>query len=218
MRVVVFASGRGTNFAALVEAQRNGSLPIELCALLSDKADSRAVQVAKNLAVPALALDAKKYTTRGDFDRVLFDAAAKFQPDLIVLAGFMRVIDPAVIGAWRGRVINIHPSLLPKYPGLRTHQRALDAGDSSHGASVHFVTPELDGGPVISQTVIAIEKGDEAVTLASRLLRREHRLLVATVDMLARRRIALTDGGVTLDGKLLRNPLRLVDDGRLQEI
>ena len=218
MRVVVFASGRGTNFAALVEAQRNGSLPIELCALLSDKADSRAVLVAKNLAVPALALDAKKYTTRGDFDRALFDAAAKFQPDLIVLAGFMRVIDPAVIGAWRGRVINIHPSLLPKYPGLRTHQRALDAGDSSHGASVHFVTAELDGGPVISQTVIAIEKGDDAVTLASRLLRREHRLLVATVDMLDRRRIALTESGVTLDGKLLRNPLRLVDDGRLQEI
>ncbi len=218
MRVVVFASGRGTNFAALVEAQRNGSLPIELCALLSDKADSRAVQVAKNLAVPALALDAKKYTTRGDFDRVLFDAAAKFQPDLIVLAGFMRVIDPSVIGAWRGRVINIHPSLLPKYPGLRTHQRALDAGDSTHGASVHFVTAELDGGPVISQTVIAIEKGDDAVTLASRLLRREHRLLVATVDMLDRQRIALTESGVTLDGKLLRNPLRLVDDGRLQEI
>ena len=218
MRVVVFASGRGTNFAALADAQRAGSLPIDLCALLSDKAESRAMQVARNRDVPELALDPKKYTNRVEFDHALFNAATDFRPDLIVLAGYMRVIDPDVIRAWSGRIINIHPSLLPKYPGLRTHQRALDAGDTAHGASVHFVTAELDGGPVISQTLIDIEPGDDAAALASRLLRHEHRLLVSTVDLIARKRVALTNGGVTLDGKLLCRPLRLGDDDRLQEI
>jgi phosphoribosylglycinamide formyltransferase 1 len=218
VRVVVFASGRGTNFAALADAQRAGTLPIELCALLSDKAESRAMQVANNLNVPALALDPKKYTNRAEFDRALFNAATDFRPDLIVLAGYMRVIDPDVIRAWNGRIINIHPSLLPKYPGLRTHQRALDAGDTAHGASVHFVTAELDGGPVISQTIIDVERGDNAMSLASRLLRYEHRLLIATVDLIARGRVALTDDGVTFDGNLLRKPLRLGDDNRLQEI
>lgn len=218
MRVVVFASGRGTNFAALADAQREGSLPIEICALLSDKAESRAMQVARSHDVPALALDPKKYINRADFDRALFDAAAEFQPDVIVLAGYMRVIDPDVVRTWTGRIVNIHPSLLPKYPGLRTHQRALDAGDTTHGASVHFVTAELDGGPVISQTVIDIQPDDDAATLASRLLGNEHRLLVSTVDLIARERVALTDDGVMFDGKLLRNPLRLDDGSRLQEI
>jgi phosphoribosylglycinamide formyltransferase-1 len=218
VRVVVFASGRGTNFAALADAQRNGSLPIELCALLSDKAESRAMQVAKNLGIPAIALGPKKYTNRAEFDQALFDVAAEFRPDLIVLAGYMRLIDPDVVRAWSGRIINIHPSLLPKYPGLRTHQRALDAGDSTHGASVHFVTAELDGGPVISQTIIDVERGDDAVSLASRLLDREHCLLVATVDLIARKRIALNENGVTFDGAALRDPLRLGDDDRLQEI
>jgi phosphoribosylglycinamide formyltransferase-1 len=218
VRVAVFASGRGTNFAALADAQRDGSLSIDLCALLSDKAASRAMQFARNLDVRALALDPKKYTNRAEFDRALFNAAKDFRPGLIVLAGYMRVIDPDVISAWSGHIINIHPSLLPKYPGLHTHQRALDAGDTAHGASVHFVTAELDGGPVISQTLIDIEPGDDAATLASRLLRHEHRLLVSTVDLIARKRIALTNGGVTLDGKILRRPLRLGDDDRLQEI
>ena len=218
MRVVVFASGRGTNFAALADAQREGLLPIEICALLSDKADSRAIQVAKNCGVASIALDPKKYTNRVEFDRALFEAASSFRPDLIVLAGYMRVIDSDVVRVWTGRIVNIHPSLLPKYPGLRTHQRALDAGDPTHGASVHFVTAELDGGPVISQTIIDIQASEDAVSLASRLLRNEHRLLVSTVDLIARERVALTDDGVMFDGKLLRNPLRLDDGIRLQEI
>ena len=218
MRVVVFASGRGTNFAALADAQRAGKLPIELCALLSDKTDARALRVAQDAGVAAIALDPKKYTNRIAFDRALFDAAAEFRPELIVLAGFMRVIDSDVVAAWRGRMINIHPSLLPKYPGLRTHQRVLDAGDATHGASVHFVTPELDGGPAISQVVIDVRADDDATTLASRLLRLEHRLLVATVELIAQKRAALTERGVTIDGNLLRRPLQLTDDNRLQEI
>jgi phosphoribosylglycinamide formyltransferase-1 len=218
VRVVVFASGRGTNFAALADAQRAGKLPIELCALLSDKADARALRVAQDAGIVAIALDPKKYTNRAAFDHALFDVAAEFRPELIVLAGFMRVIDSGVVDAWRGRMINIHPSLLPKYPGLRTHQRALDAGDAIHGASVHFVTPELDGGPAISQVAINVRSHDDAAALASRLLRHEHRLLVATVSLLAKKRIALTNEGVTLDGTLLRHPLQLTDDNRLQEI
>ena len=218
MRVVVFASGRGTNFAALAEAQRAGKLPIQLCALLSDKPHASALRIAQVAGVTAIALDPKKYTHRVEFDRALFDAAAEFHPDLIVLAGFMRVIDSDVVEAWRGRMVNIHPSLLPKYPGLRTHQRALDARDSTHGASVHFVTPELDGGPAISQVVIDVRSDDDAKSLASRLLHHEHRLLVATVDLIARKRIALVDDRVTFDGNLLRHPLQLMDDDRLQEI
>jgi phosphoribosylglycinamide formyltransferase-1 len=218
VRVVVLASGRGTNFAALFDAQQAGKLPIELCALLSDKADARATRIAREAGVAAIALDPKKYTSRSAFDQALFDAADEFRPDLIVLAGFMRVIDSGVVEAWRGRIINIHPSLLPKYSGLRTHQRALDAGDAMHGASVHFVTPELDGGPAISQVVIEVRAGDDAVTLATRLLRHEHRLLVATVDLIARKRIALADDGIVFDGKLLGHPLQLADDNRLQEI
>lgn len=218
MRVAVLASGRGTNFAALADAQRAGLLPIELCALLSDKIDAPALKVADKYEVPVVALDPKKYTKRSAFDRALFDAAASFRPDLIVMAGYMRVVDPDVIAPWNGRIVNIHPSLLPKYPGLRTHQRALDAGDTEHGASVHFVTAELDGGPVISQTLIRVETGDNPERLAARLLICEHRLLVATVDLLARNRVMLTDAGVALDGNMLRRPLRLAGDGRLQEI
>ena len=193
-------------------------MPIELCALLSDKADARAVQVAQDVGVAAIAFDPKKYTSRAAFDLALFDKAAEFRPELIVLAGFMRVIDPDVVEAWRGRIVNIHPSLLPKYPGLRTHQRALDAGDAKHGASVHFVTPELDGGPTISQVVIDVLTNDDAEMLASRLLHHEHRLLVATVDLIAQKRVVLTNDDVMLDGNLLHYPLQLVDDNRLQEI
>lgn len=218
MRVVVFASGRGTNFAALAEAQRAGKLPIELCALLSDKADAPVLRIAQDAGVTAIALDPKKYTSRAAFDHALFDSAAEFRPDLIVLAGFMRVIESDVVDAWRGRMVNIHPSLLPKYPGLHTHQRALDADDVTHGASVHFVTPELDGGPAISQVVIDVLSNDDAASLATRLLHHEHRLLVATVDLIARKHIALADDGVTFDGNLLRHPLQLMDDDRLQEI
>ncbi len=209
LRIVVFASGRGSNFAALIAAQQRGELPIEICALLSDKRTAPALLLAENAGIEAVALRPRDYADRLAFDRALFARAAEFAPDLIVLAGYMRIIDAAVVNEWHGRMINIHPSLLPKYPGLDTHARALAAGDQVHGASVHFVTAELDGGPVIAQVEVPVGAGDTPEALATRLIALEHRLLVATVDLIAQRRAALVDGRVQLDGRVLAAPLLL---------
>ncbi len=214
--IVVFASGRGSNFAALLEAQQREELPIRIRALLSDKPNAPALEVARRANVPAHALSPRDYLDRASFDRAIFARAQEFSPDLIVLTGYMRVIDDAVIARWVGKVINIHPSLLPKYPGLNTHQRALDAGDSTHGASVHFVTPELDGGPVIAQVELSIHSDDAALTLAARLLQREHRLLVATVALLAQRRITFDGSSVEFDSHPLRSPLHLTGQNILE--
>ncbi|MEP6484346.1 MAG: phosphoribosylglycinamide formyltransferase [Rudaea sp.] len=215
LRVAVFASGRGSNFQAIIEAQRSGELAIDVVVLCSDKPASRAVATATQDGIPSVALDAKKYTHRAEFDYALFDRAAEFQPDLIVLAGFMRVIDEAIVERWRGRMINIHPSLLPKYPGLRTHQRALDGRDRVHGASVHFVTPELDGGPVIAQTELTIGEHDDAAKLASRLLPLEHRLLIASIRLIATQRVRLDASSVLFDGRPLSHPLKMREDDEL---
>jgi phosphoribosylglycinamide formyltransferase-1 len=209
--VVVLASGRGSNFAALIDAQNRGELPMRIRALLSDKRMAPALLLAENSGVEAIALAPREFADRASFDRALFARAAAFEPDLIVLAGYMRVIDSAVIGPWRGKVINIHPSLLPKYPGLHTHARVLDAGDAVHGASVHFVTAELDGGPVISRVELPVLAGDTPESLAERLLHLEHRLLIATVGLIARGRVALGTHAVQYDGHELTNPLRLED-------
>lgn len=207
--VVVLASGRGSNFAALADAQHRGELPIRLRALLSDKRTAPALLLAESAGVEAIALPPREFPDRASFDRALFARVAEFAPDLIVLAGYMRVIEPSVVEPWRGKIINIHPSLLPKYPGLHTHARALAAGDAVHGASVHFVTAELDGGPVISQVELPVIAGDTPESLAARLLQLEHRLLVATVGLIALRRVTLGAQGVEYDGESLSQPLRL---------
>ena len=190
-----------------------GELPVRIRALLSDKPKAAALDIARNANIPAIALSPRDYPDRASFDRAMFSHAAQFQPDLIALTGYMRVIDTAVIEQWRGKVINIHPSLLPKYPGLHTHQRALDAGEAKHGASVHFVTAELDGGPVIAQIELPIQRDDTAESLAARLLPLEHRLLIATVDLIARGRVALGAEGITLDGRPQRMPLQFNESG-----
>lgn len=215
-RIVVFASGRGSNFAALAAAQRRGELPIELVALLSDRPAAPALALARAAGVDAVALTPREYANRADFDRAMFDRAAQFAPDLIVLAGFMRIIEPAVVAPWVGRMINIHPSLLPNYPGLRTHARALEAGDAEHGSSVHYVTAELDGGPVIAQAALPIVPGDTPESLAARLLPLEHRLLIAATKLIAAGDIALRDGQVTRRGHVLAAPLRLDADDHLR--
>jgi phosphoribosylglycinamide formyltransferase-1 len=216
--VVVLASGRGSTFAALLDAQRRGALPIRIRALLSDKPAAPALDIARDAGIDAIALAPRDFADRAAFDRAVFARAADFHPDLIVLAGYMRVIDAAVVNEWRGRMINIHPSLLPKYPGLHTHARALEAGDRIHGSSVHFVTAQLDGGPVIAQAELPVHPDDTPDTLAARLLPLEHRLLTACVDSMARGRIALGSAGVELDGVPLAAPLRLQADGSLGSV
>lgn len=213
--LVVLCSGRGSNLQALIDASKSGALPAEIAAVCSDKPDCAALTRAQEAGIAARALRPRAFADRAAFDRALFDTVAEFNPDLVVLAGYMRIIDPTVVGQWHGRMINIHPSLLPKYPGLRTHERAIEAGDAEHGSSVHFVTAELDGGPVIAQAVLPIVAGDTADSLAARLLPLEHHLLVAATRAIACGEIALDGDRITLGGKPLAAPLRLDANGAL---
>ncbi len=202
LRVAALASGRGSNLAALIEAR----LPIEFVLVGSDKASAGALAVAAAANIPTIFLNPRDYPTRADFDRALFGRVADAGADLLVLAGFMRIIDASVVADWEGRAINVHPSLLPKYRGLHTHRRCLEAGDAEHGASVHYVTAELDGGPVVAQARIAVGPDDTEASLAARLLVQEHRLLPAVVNAIATGRLAW-DGKAMFEGHALANPL-----------
>ncbi len=213
LRVAVLVSGRGSNLAALIAARRDGTLPIDIVLVASDKPEAPALRYAEGAGIATLALDPRSYPDRAGFDNDFLARVDAYSPDLLVLAGFMRILDPAALASWIGRAINIHPSLLPKHRGLRTHERALAAGDARHGASVHFVTTELDGGPVIAQTEIPVIADDTAAMLAARLLPREHRLLVACVGLFADRRVALDGALVRVDERALTAPLRLDTDG-----
>jgi len=209
LRVAVLASGRGGTFAALLDAQQDGRLPIEIVALLSDKRTARALTIAESAGIATVALRPRDYPDRTSFDRALFARVADFAPDLVVLAGYMRVIDSSVVGEWRGRMINLHPSLLPEYPGLQTHERVLAAGDKLHGASVHYVTAELDGGPLIAQVRMPVDADDTAETLAARLRPLERQLLIRVVDLISQGRLALGPKTVELDGQGLAAPIQI---------
>jgi len=212
-RVAVLASGRGSNLAALLAARDRGELPVEFVLVGSDKAAAGALRLAEAAGIPTLALDPRSYPDRRAFDLDLFARIAASGAELLVLAGFMRIIDAAALAPWIGRMINIHPSLLPKYRGLHTHRRALQAGDQEHGASVHFVTAELDGGPVIAQARIPIHPGDDEQQLAQRLLSQEHRLLPAVLALLASHRLQWHDQSPQFDGQPLLAPLELGAQG-----
>lgn len=218
LRIAVLLSGRGSNLQALIDAQQAGALSVEIVLVASNQVEAEGLRRAEAAGIATLALEPASFATRADYDAALFVRVAAYSPQLIVLAGFLRVLDSIAIAPWHGRIINIHPSLLPKYPGLKTHARALAAGDALHGASVHYVTAELDGGPVIAQTTIATSSGDTPDRLAARLLPREHALLCACVDAIARERVLLVDSRVTLDGVLLATPLKLGSDDRLHPI
>lgn len=182
LRVAVLASGRGSNLQALIDAQREGRLgAAHIVVVGSDRRKAGALQIAHAADIATVVVDPRDYADRASFDLALFARIGEHQPDLIVLAGFMRILDPAAFAPWLGRLINIHPSLLPKYPGLHTHRRAINAGDAEHGATVHHVTAELDDGPPIAQARLPILAGDTPETLAARLLPLEHALLVRCV-------------------------------------
>ncbi len=207
MRLAVLASGRGSNLQAILDAIDRGALDAEVVGVFSDKPTAAALQ-----RVPEprrWARDAKGYARRSEFDAELADAIALARPDWVVCAGYMRILGDAVVQRFRGRLLNIHPSLLPKHRGLHTHARALEAGDAEHGASVHFVIPQLDAGAVIAQAPVPILAGDTPESLAARVLRVEHPLLVSVLQMVAAGRIAERAGGATLDGQPLFTPQRL---------
>jgi phosphoribosylglycinamide formyltransferase-1 len=218
LRIAVLVSGRGSNLRALAEAQLSGELPIRIVGVFSDKPDCAAMALARQYGIPIDALRPKDFASREAFDEELFNRIAAVQPDLIVCAGYMRIISDAAVRRFQGRMINIHPSLLPKYPGLNTHARALAAGDTEHGASVHLVIPALDAGPVLAQARIAVQADDTPETLARRVLAREHALLVQSVGWLAERRGPLHGTEFRDGGQFLPTPLLLNDDDHLEEI
>ncbi len=209
LAVAVLASGRGTNLQALIDAIAAGSLDARIVGVFSDKAGVGAVELARSAGIHVETLDARAFESRVAFDDTLFGRVDACQPDLIVCAGYMRLISGGAVDACRGRLLNIHPSLLPAFKGLRTHAQAIAAGARQHGASVHYVTPDLDGGPVIAQVRVPVLPGDDVDTLGRRVLLREHPLLIATIGLVAAGRLALMDDVVTLDGAALVTPLQL---------
>lgn len=211
-RLVVLASGRGSNLQALLDAAATGVLAAEVAGVLSDRRRAGALQRARDAGIPALALAPSAFDSRQAFDRALFAEAAALDPDYIVCAGYMRLIGADAVEPWQGRMVNIHPSLLPAFKGLHTHARALEAGVGEHGASVHFVTADLDGGPVIAQARVPVLPGDDSERLAARVLEREHPLLVATLGLLCAGRVGLHEHRVHLDGAALLAPLQLASN------
>ncbi|MEF2147453.1 phosphoribosylglycinamide formyltransferase [Aquilutibacter rugosus] len=182
LRLAVLASGRGSNLQAILDAIEQDRLHAQVVGVFSDKPNANALRLAHERAIPAQYVDPLAYADRSAFDTALFARVDECEPDLIVCAGFMRILSPAVVEAHAGRMINIHPSLLPRHKGLRTHRQALASGDSEHGASVHLVTAELDGGPVLAQARICIDSDDTEESLAARVLRVEHPLLIACLN------------------------------------
>ena len=212
-RIAVLVSGTGSNLQALLDAMAEGSLEAEIVGVFSDKPAAPALQ-----RVPVAlrwSADPAAFANREAFDATLANAVAASQPDWVVCAGYMRILGQAFVERFAGRVLNIHPSLLPKYRGLHTHRRALEAGDAEHGASVHLVVPELDAGAVIAQAGLPILPGDTPKSLARRLLPREHTLLVAVLRLVAGGHLTERDGQAFLDGQPLLNPLRLDSAGLL---
>jgi len=169
-RLVVLISGRGRNLQAIVDATRSGRLRAEVALVLSNRSDAAGLDYARAAGIPTQVIRHQDHADRASFDAQMLAVIEPLQPALVVLAGFMRILTPRFIRAFQGRLVNIHPSLLPLYPGLNTHARALQAGDAEHGASVHWVTEELDGGPVIAQGRVRIEAGDTPETLGQRVL------------------------------------------------
>jgi phosphoribosylglycinamide formyltransferase-1 len=208
-RLAVLASGRGSNLQALIDAIAGGVLDARIVGVFSDRAGAQALQRARDAGIAAVDRDPLAFASRDAFDDALFDAIDAAAPDYIVCAGYLRLLGRHVVERWPGRMVNIHPSLLPAFKGLRTHARALAAGRRKHGASVHFVTAALDGGPVIAQARIPVLPGDTVDSLAARVLEREHPLLVASVGLLCGGRVHLDGRQVVLDGEVLARPLQL---------
>jgi phosphoribosylglycinamide formyltransferase-1 len=183
-RLVILISGRGSNMKSIVEAVNNGELNAEVSAVISNRPDAAGLAFADQQGVATQTLDHKQFDSREAFDSKLAETIDSYQPDYVILAGFMRILTAEFVEHYANRLINIHPSLLPKFKGLDTHQRAIDAGETEHGASVHFVTAELDDGPVILQARVPVLEDDTAESLAHRVLEQEHQLYPAAINKL----------------------------------
>lgn len=206
--VVVLISGRGSNMLALAQHSREREAAYAIAAVLSDQPAAKGLGLAADLGIATQALPAAKGIERAEYDRGLAAAIKQHDPELIVLAGFMRILSPQFVAKFAGRILNIHPSLLPKYPGLHTHQRALEARDPEHGATVHFVTEQLDGGPAVIQGRVSVEPQDTEDTLAARVQVQEHRIYPLAVNWFCGGRLRFADNQAWLDGRVLSAPVQ----------
>lgn len=208
--VVVLISGSGSNLQALIDSITHDGNPAHISAVISNRADAFGLQRAQDAGIATAVLDHKQFEGRDAFDAALIEAIDAHQPQLVVLAGFMRILTPAFVRHYAGRLLNIHPSLLPKYKGLHTHQRALDAGDREHGCSVHFVSEELDGGPLVVQAVVPVQSDDSPSSLAQRVHEQEHVIYPLAVRWFAEGRLRLSAQGAELDEHLLPSTGHLI--------
>lgn len=202
-RIVVLISGGGTNLQAIIDACDDTAYPAEVVGVVSNKADAYGLTRATNAGIDSKSLSHKDFDSREAYDQALITQIDGFNADIIVLAGFMRILTPEFVQHYQGKLLNIHPSLLPKYQGLNTHQRAIDAGDKEHGVSVHFVTEELDGGPVILQAKVPVFDGDTVDELSARVHEQEHRIYPLVVKWFAEQRLVMQGDDAILDNNIL---------------
>jgi phosphoribosylglycinamide formyltransferase-1 len=207
LRLAILISGRGSNMEAVVRACRDRQINASVSVVISDRDGAGGLAVARELGIDTAVVSWKSFADRAAFERALGDQIEAHRAEIIVLAGFMRVLSPELADRYAGRLINIHPALLPKYRGLHTHSRALEAGDAEHGASVHFATAELDGGPVVLQSRVPVKPADTENELAARVLATEHVILPKVIGWLADGRLAWRDGKGWLDGRALEAPI-----------
>jgi len=208
-RVVVLISGTGSNLQTLIDQSKDGTLPIEIVAVISNVPDAYGLLRANQAGIHTQVINNKDFSDRANYDKELLENIDKFQPELVVLAGFMRILSNDFVNHYLGRMLNVHPSLLPKYRGLNTHQRALDNNEKTHGVSIHFVTPELDGGPIIIQSEVPIQSTDTAATLAKRVQIQEHIIYPIAISWFALKRLKLRDNQLEYDGQILSQPILL---------
>jgi len=205
--VVILISGTGSNMRRIAELAQQGQLPVIVKAVISDKADAKGLAIAHSMGITTDVLAAKGFANREAYDAALAERVRHYQPQLVLLAGFMRILSSHFVTSFKDRLLNIHPSLLPKHKGLHTHQRALDAGDTEHGATVHVVTEALDDGPLIMQAHVPVLPGDDASTLAHRVLKYEHQIYPEAVRLFATGRLVCRNSQLWLDNQELHTPL-----------
>nr|WP_315467854.1 phosphoribosylglycinamide formyltransferase [uncultured Undibacterium sp.] len=199
-KIVILISGRGSNMQAIVQASQSQQWPAQIAAVISNKPDAAGLSYAASQGISTMVVESKAFPNRESFDAALQQAIDGFQADLVVLAGFMRILTPQFVQHYENRIMNIHPSLLPSFVGLHTHQQALDAGVKFHGATVHFVTAELDHGPIIDQACVRIEHGDTEDTLAQKLLVKEHQIYPRAVRLFVEGKLVVEGNRVIVNG------------------
>ena len=206
-RTAILISGSGTNLQAFIDAIAQGRLDLEIVVVFSNNPNAYGLERAEQAGIPTACIRHGDYPDRESFDRAVVAELDRFDPELLILAGFMRILSPAFVEHYKGRVLNIHPALLPKFPGLNTHQRALDAGEEWHGSTVHFVTEELDGGPRILQGRLRIDPGESAEALKERVQALEHRIYPEAAGLVGSGRVSFDNGEAVIDGHIASDPI-----------